>query len=97
MSNKRIMELFFLFLDENRSRYEEQAQTLLSQKKLETQVRDYKIKYTVEDGTFSSTAKPVSRDMTHFGFEVPIPESSDQQIEELIELFAKSEAVCVSS
>lgn len=90
-----MMECFFHFLDENRTRYEEQAQILLSQKKFETQVNDYRIKYTMNEGHFSSTAEPLNGDATHFGFEVPIPEGSDQQIEELIELFAKSEAVCM--
>lgn len=90
-----MMEYFFNFLDENRSRYEEQAQILLSQKEFETQVKDYRIKYTISDSHFSSTATPLNGDATHFDFEVPIPEGSDQQLEGLIELFAKSEAVCM--
>ncbi len=95
MTNRKMMENFFRLLDENRSRYEEQAKLLLSQKRLEIKVSDYNIRYSVKDGAFSSSAKPLSGDLNHYQFEVPIPETAEKQIQELIELFAKSEAVCM--
>ena len=94
MTNRKMMEYFLRFLDENRSRYEEQAQILLSEKELETQVKNYKINYALKDGVFSSEAKPLSKNLNHFGFEVPIPNKVEHQIEELVQLFAKSEAAC---
>ncbi len=92
--NRKMIKKFFLFLDENRSRYEQQAQLLLSQKTLETQIKEYKIEYSIKDGCFSSNANSSNKESVRFGFEVPIPTEIEQQIEELVELFAKTEAAC---
>ena len=92
--SRKMIKEFFLFLDENRSRYEQQAQLLLSQTTLETQIKDYKIEYSVKDGCFSSLASSSDEKSIQFSFEVPIPKEVQQQIEELVQLFAKSEAAC---
>ena len=82
----------FRLMQSERSRYEKQAIAFIDSGHFSTETNSYSIKFLITNNQFAciATSKVPNGD-SHSTF-APIPESRDKQIEELIELFAQSEA-----
>ncbi len=90
-----IAECNRLMRDE-RSRYESQAAILLEKGSFSRQNGNYLIRYKVMDNRFAWQANPPSAMENSYSGEAPIPDSDDEKIEQLIELFAHTEAGFIS-
>lgn len=86
-----IAECFRLMQDE-RLRYESQAAILLKSGSFSRQNGKYLIQYKVKGNRFSWQANPPSTMEESYSGEAPIPNSQEGKIEQLIELFAHTEA-----
>lgn len=81
-----------LLLRDERSRYETQAKDLLTHKKLKTENDLYIFSYFVKTDGFICKGQSKSPYGQSFSTTLPIPDSQEDQIEQLIDLFAESEA-----
>ena len=86
-----LAECFRLMRDE-RSRYENQASRFLEEGQLALETPAYNFVFYIEDNRFSCKASSKSSGQKSFVISAPIPESSKEKVEELIELFAQAEA-----
>lgn len=90
-----IAECMRLMRDE-RSRYVSQADILLETRSFTRQNGNYLIQYKIIDNRFAWKASPPSAMENSYSGEVPVPDSDDEKIEQLIELFAHTEAGFIS-
>ena len=86
-----IIRCFNLMHDE-RSRYEEQAKTLLANNFFDLENGKYNLSYLIHEDRYVCNANPLSSHSQSFSIEAPIPDVNEEKIETLIELFAQSEA-----
>lgn len=86
-----IAECIRLMRDE-RSRYESQASILLETGSFSRQNGNFLIRYKIKNNKFVWLANPHSAMENSYAGEATIPDSDDEKIEHLIELFANSEA-----
>jgi len=86
-----IAECFRLMRDE-RSRYESQAALLLETGYFSRKKGNHLLRYQVKDNRFTWHANTPSPMENSYSGETPIPDSHEEKIEQLIELFAHSEA-----
>jgi len=83
-------------MEEERSRYENQAEIFLDTGSFSRVNGNYSFKYKIKDGRYIWHAKPSSPTENSYSSEVPIPETMIDKIETLIEFFAQSEAGFIS-
>lgn len=86
-----IYECFRLMRDE-RSRYEKQANDFIDSGYFSSDTKSHLIEYSIEDNQFACSATSKLHYGESFSTFAPIPEAREEQVEELIELFAQSEA-----
>lgn len=86
-----ITKCFELMRDE-RSRYEDQANQLLENGTFQKDSNEFKLLYYVKNDTYLCQMN--NKDETGNSYEIafPIPETVEEKIEILVELFAQSEA-----
>jgi hypothetical protein len=86
------MERFWNLLNSERSRYETQARELIENQTLVTETDDFMLKYSIRGDLYVSRGIPKQKDSDSFCIEFPIPDTKQERIESLVELFAQSEA-----
>jgi hypothetical protein len=79
-----------------RSRYENQAIQLLEKKQFESEVDGFKLSYLVKPNTYLCRLQNHDISGNSYEIEFPIPDSEEEKVETLIELFAQSEAGRIS-
>ncbi|MEY3149612.1 MAG: hypothetical protein RL029_886 [Actinomycetota bacterium] len=89
---QKVMENYFRLIRVNRSEYEARAKTFLSNPLLDSETDDYKLKFFIRENLYTCVAKPKSDIGVEVTLQSPIPETHEAQIEELVSLFAQSEA-----
>lgn len=82
----------FRLMQSERSRYEKQAIAFIDSGHFSTETKSYSIKFLIKDNQFACIATSKLPNADSYSTFAPIPEARDKQIEELIELFAQSEA-----
>ena len=83
-------------LNSEKSRYELQAQQLLTEGFLRTNIQGYKRIYKVNENTFRCNIYDPNRLGIDRSIELPIPASQEDKFKLLVELFAQSEAGFIS-
>lgn len=86
----------FRLMQVERSRYELQAAILFERGFFSRQNGNYSLKYKIKDDRFVWHALPALATENSYSGEAPIPKSRTEQIEQLIEFFAQSEAGFIS-
>lgn len=86
----------FRLMQVERSRYELQAAILFERGSFSRQNGNYLLKYKIKEDRFVWHALPASATENSYSGEAPIPKSRTEQIEQLIEFFAQSEAGSIS-
>jgi len=86
------MERFWNLLNSERSRYETQARELIESQTLVTETDNFMLKYSIRGDLYVSRGIPKQKDADSFCIESPIPDTKQERIESLVELFAQSEA-----
>lgn len=82
----------FNLMHDERSRYEEQAQELLTSEFFFSKNGIYDLSYLIQGDRYICKANPHSSLTRSFSIEAPIPDTQEEKIEVLVELFAQSEA-----
>ena len=77
---------------DDRSRYEDQARRVIEDGSLSIETAKYAFEFSMGPGRFACNASPKSLDYKRFEISIPIPESSREQVDALVELFAQAEA-----
>ncbi len=83
-------------MEVERSRYELQAAILFEKGSFSRQNGNYLLKYKIKDDRFVWHALPALATENSYSCEAPIPKSRTEQIEQLVEFFAQSEAGFIS-
>jgi hypothetical protein len=83
-------------MEVERSRYELQAAILFEKGSFSRQNGNYLLKYKIKDDRFVWHALPALATENGYSGEAPIPKSRTEQIEQLVEVFAQSEAGFIS-
>ena len=83
-------------MEVERSRYELQAAILFEKGSFSRQNGNYMLKYKIKDDRFVWHALPALATENSYSCEAPIPKSRTEQIEQLVEFFAQSEAGFIS-
>lgn len=92
LREKEVMEKFFNLMNVQRSRYEEQAKTLIASKTLQLVAGNLSLEYLIEGNRYICNSIPDSQAGHGFSIELPIPDSEEERVEALVQLFAQSEA-----
>ena len=79
-------------MEEERSRYEDQAKLLIESGSFSRANGNYSYIYKIKGDRFVWNAKPISPNENSYSSEVPIPQTLADKIETLIEFFAQSES-----
>ena len=87
-----VLANFSHLIETERSRYENQAVQLLEKKKFEAQIDGFKLSYLVKPNTYLCRLQNHDISGVSYEIEFPIPDSEEEKLETLIELFAQSEA-----
>ncbi len=87
---------FSRLLETERSRYEAQAGRLLELKKLETEVSGFRLSYFVKEKSYLCKLQNLNTSGKSYEVEFPIPESAEERLETIVELFAQCEAGRIS-
>ena len=82
----------FRLMQVERLRYEKQAKILLATKFFLSKIGILDLAYSVRDDRFICDAHSNASSSQSFSIELQIPDTQEEQIETLIELFAQSEA-----
>ena len=91
----RESEILFTFqnlLITEKSRYESQANKLLEEISLHTEISGYNLSYQINLDTYECRITNRDKSGNSYAIEVPIPNSQAEKIETLVELFAQTEA-----
>jgi hypothetical protein len=91
-----VMAECFRLMQAERSRYELQAAILFEKGSFSLQNGNYFLKYKIKDDRFVWHALPALATENSYSGEAPIPKSRTEQIEQLVEFFAQSEAGFIS-
>jgi len=89
---REVIKKYFNLMSDERPRYVKQAEELLIQKSIFTQSDKYNLAYAIQDDFYICDGNPESPHCQSFSIGVPIPNTSEEKIETLIELFAQAEA-----
>jgi hypothetical protein len=92
LREKEVIKKCFNLMRDERSRYEEQAEKLLTNEFFFSKSESYELSYLIQDDRFICNANLQSSLTQIFSIEAPIPHTQGEKIEILIELFAQSEA-----
>jgi len=87
---------FSRLLENERSRYEAQAIKFIELKKLETEVAEFRLSYTIEEKSYLCRLQNQDNTGKSYEIEFPIPESAEERLETIVELFAQCEAGRIS-
>jgi hypothetical protein len=91
-----VLANFSHLIETERSRYENQAIQLLENGKFESEIDGFKLSYLVKLNTYLCQLQNNVTSGNSYEIEFPIPESEEEKLETLIELFAQSEAGRIS-
>lgn len=97
--NQRKQEVqinFSRLLETERSRYESQAIKFIELKKLETEVAGFRLSYTIKEKSYLCRLQNQDKTGKSYEIEFPIPESAEERLETIVELFAQCEAGRIS-
>ncbi len=86
------MERFGDLLISERLRFELQARQLIETHALSTETDDFGFTYKINGDRYTSYGNPKVSGGQGFSIEFPIPNTEQEKIESLVELFAQSEA-----
>jgi len=86
------MEGFGNLLISERLRYELQARQLIETQALSTETDDFIFTYKINGDCYISQGNPKVRGEQSFSIEFPIPNTEQEKIDSLVDLFAQSEA-----
>jgi len=86
----------FRLMQVERSRYELQAAILFEKGSFSRQNGNYLLKYKIKDDRFVWHALPALATENSYSGEAPVSKSRTEQIEQLVEFFAQSEAGFIS-
>ena len=89
---RTVLANFSHLIETERSRYENQANQLLEKKQFNSEVNGFKLSYLVKPNTYLCRLQNNDTSGDSYEIEFPIPESEEEKLETLIELFAQSEA-----
>ncbi|CAB4989961.1 MAG: hypothetical protein F2879_04915 [Actinobacteria bacterium] len=92
LQEQEVITRCFNLMRDERSRYEEQARTLLANRFFVSEDGTNGLAYSIQGDRYICNANPQSPLGESFSIEAPIPDTQEEQIETLIELFAQSEA-----
>ncbi len=92
VEEQKVIENYFRLMSANRSEYEERAKAFLSNPLLNSETKDYDLKFFIKEDFYTCVAKPKSKLGIEVTLQSPIPDTLEAKIEELVSLFAKSEA-----
>ena len=92
LREKEVMEKFFDLMNVQRSRYEEQAKSLSANKTLRLDSENFVLEYSISGNRYKCESIPDSKNGDSFSIELPIPDSEEERVEALVQLFAQSEA-----
>lgn len=87
---------FSRLLKTERSRYESQAIQLIELKRLETEVAGFKLSYTVKEKSYLCRLNNQDKAGKSYEIEFPIPETDEEKLETIVELFAQCESGRIS-
>ena len=87
---------FSHLLETERSRYEAQAIQLIEQKRLETVCAGFRLTYVVKEKSYLCLLHNQDKNGNSYEIEFPTPDSDQEKLETLVELFAQSEAGRIS-
>ena len=87
-----VLVRFFELMQDEKSRYVQQAHELLLSGRFEIQSSDLFLKYWIKDDLYTYEAILGAEGEKSFVGQVPIPRTEAARIEVLIEMFAQSEA-----
>ena len=88
----KILFTFQNLLITEKSRYESQANKLLEEISLHTEISGYDLSYQINLDTYECRITNQDKSGNSYAIEVPIPNSQAEKIETLVELFAQTEA-----
>ena len=91
-----VMAECFRLMQAERPRYELQAAILFEKGSFPLQNGNYFLKYKIKEDRFVWHALPALATENSYSGEAPIPKSRTEQIEQLVEFFAQSEAGFIS-
>lgn len=92
LQERNVITKCFELMRDERSRYEDQANQLIKNGTFQKDSNEFKLLYHVKNDTYLCQMN--NKDKTGKSFEIafPIPETVQEKIEILVELFAQSEA-----
>jgi hypothetical protein len=96
LREQAVLANFSHLIETERSRYENQALQLLEKKQFESEVDGFKLSYLVKPNTYLCQLQNCDLSGDSYEIEFPIPDSEEEKLEILIELFAQSEARRIS-
>jgi hypothetical protein len=96
LREQAVLTKFQELTDSDRSRYETQAKKLIDDEKLETEILGFKLSYRVKSNSYLCQIYKDNQSENIYEIEFPIPDSDQDKLESLIELFAQSEAGRIS-
>ena len=91
-----VLANFSHLIETERSRYENQAIQLLEKRQFESEIDGFKLTYMVKPNTYLCQLQNHDLSGDSYEIEFPIPDSEEEKLEILIELFAQSEAGRIS-
>jgi hypothetical protein len=91
-----VLANFSHLIETERSRYENQAIQLLEKRQFESEIDGFNLSYLVKLNTYLCQLQNNDTSGNSYEIEFPIPESEEEKLETLIELFAQSEAGRIS-
>lgn len=96
LREQAILANFSHLIETERSRYENQAIQLLEKSQFESEIDGFKLSYLVKPNTYLCQLQNYDLSDDSYEIEFPIPDSEEEKLEILIELFAQSEAGRIS-
>jgi hypothetical protein len=95
LREQAVLANFSHLIETERSRYENQAIQLLEKGQFESEIDGFKLSYMVKPNTYLCRLQNHDISGDSYEIEFPIPESKEEMLETLVELFAQSEAKCL--
>jgi hypothetical protein len=93
---RTVLANFSHLIETERSRYENQAIQLLEKRQFESEIDGFKLSYMVKPNTYLCRLQNHDISGDSYEIEFPIPDSEEEKLDILIELFAQSEAGRIS-
>jgi len=92
IQERRLITKCFELMRDERSRYEDQANQLMANGTFQKESNEFKFLYYVKDDTYLCRMNNKDKSGDSYEIGLPIPETDNDKIEVLVELFAQSEA-----